>query len=229
MVWNKFRKIKNPKKQIKKASIFGLKHYKRGTMGYDKKFMEKYGKNVFSIYKLINKEKQKLYDRNKIKCEKTGAVIVQERTGSYAGMQNSGTFSVELNGKKFFLKIANREAAIMEYNGLKKAGEEIAKNWKQGKIRVEVSKPHLLYIRYNKNLFLEKSIIVSDFFNSKEYMQGRDFLTQEGSFWEKRRVFKTSEKLKKFLKKRGINDVNLDNMFYNPREKKIIVFDPWKL
>ncbi len=196
-----------------------LREYKKGILGVDSKFKEKHGKKIFKIYKTINASLKNLESGRSVFCDRTGAKIVPERTGSAKGTQNRGTFSIELNGEKFFLKIADPKKIVANYDGYLKTREMIGKHWKQGNIKLRVMKPHIFFTYKNKGL------IVTDFFKAEEEKMVSDILKNKKNEKNAKNVEKTITRAKNFLRAGGVEEVSGVNAFYNHKTKTITLFD----
>lgn len=180
-------------------------------------------KTAIFIYKNLIKNQHTLYIIPKpIKIPNKGIIIRQEATGKLTGMNNQGLFSVQINGKKFFIKLCSPQSALRTYQATKLAQTNL-NNYRQGKIGIKILLPHIMYA--NKNFEKGKGFLVSDYLESTNHIQLTEIIYKKRKTKKEKQITQEFKRANKFLTNQNVMEFEPYNLFYNTQTNELIAFD----
>ena len=227
--------VRHPAKIAKRAKR-KLVHLptKRFFIAHNPSFTKKYGKMLRPIYWVVRKNYSllsSLSESEVFRSKPLGISIRRTQTGNCNGNNTALPLRIDCRGQAFFVKIGNTSSKRC-FLALSRAQEYLAQPPKIRGFSVKVAMPHLLFEDFKtlrpareNELNSEHSFIVSDFFRAEDVVLLEDLRLKDLTSWDHSPISSAANAIATKLNSKGIGDVGVHNMFYNPRTKTIYLFD----
>jgi len=191
------------------------------VVGYSPEFAQFYRKHkrdIRTAYALVSRKLEELQTMPRgTSITIKGVKITKEHTGSYQGQNNVLTLKMDIKDKEFFVRLEPESAAKNAEHVFETVNDFLKEiNHSLGEYTIHVMKPHI-FVRTSNGHHV---ISVTDFHHPNEVALGIDLPEQERA-----KIRSVISPLRLKLAFRGITDVGLHNLFYDPKRKRIILFD----